>query len=256
MTAPENFLSRWSRKKLDAAAEPTPTEDTASAPASTDARADKPADPSADKSTDSDAPATSTAKPAAPVFDPASLPSLDSIGAQTDIRAFLQPGVPAELTRAALRRAWTADPAIRNFKGLAENDWDFNDPNAMFGFGELGPDVDIKRMLAAVFGETPKEVVASTPADPDDLKREPTPLTNETTTAGDIAAPDRTDESPAADDKTAMEPEAGDAPVQHLAGNDDNLVRRNNNIASQNKNSDSKPETDKHYRSHGSALPR
>ena len=36
MTAPENFLARWSRKKLDAAEEPAPpTADTAGAPPST-----------------------------------------------------------------------------------------------------------------------------------------------------------------------------------------------------------------------------
>jgi hypothetical protein len=39
--------------------------------------------------------------------------------------------------RAAIRRAWIADPAIRDFVGLAENAWDFNDPNAMAGFGPL-----------------------------------------------------------------------------------------------------------------------
>jgi hypothetical protein len=53
-------------------------------------------------------------------FDAASLPSIDTIAADTDIVAFLQSGVPAELTRAALRRAWTSDPAIRNFIGIAE----------------------------------------------------------------------------------------------------------------------------------------
>ena len=74
-----------------------------------------------------------------PEFDLASLPSLDSITAATDIRAFLAPGVPKELARAALRRAWSADPAIRDFKGLAENDWDFTDPTAMPGFGALPP---------------------------------------------------------------------------------------------------------------------
>jgi hypothetical protein len=71
-------------------------------------------------------------------FDPASLPSIDTIAADTDIVAFLQSGVPAELTRAALRRAWTSDPAIRDFVGIAENQWDFNDPNAIPGFGSLG----------------------------------------------------------------------------------------------------------------------
>jgi hypothetical protein len=39
----------------------------------------------------------------------------------------------------ALRRAWTVDPAIRDFKGLQENDWNFNDPNSTPSFGELGP---------------------------------------------------------------------------------------------------------------------
>src|SRR5215207_2247617 len=72
------------------------------------------------------------AKPTA--FDPSSLPSLESIGADSDIRAFLAPAVPAELSRAALRRAWAADPAIREFVGLAENAWDFNVPGALHGF--------------------------------------------------------------------------------------------------------------------------
>jgi hypothetical protein len=70
-------------------------------------------------------------------FDPVSLPSIDSITADTDILAFLKSGVPTELRRAALRRAWTSDPAIRDFIGIAENQWDFNDPNGIFGFGRL-----------------------------------------------------------------------------------------------------------------------
>jgi hypothetical protein len=70
-------------------------------------------------------------------FDPASLPSIDSITADTDIVAFLKSGVPTELTRAALRRAWTSDPAIRDFVGIADNQWDFNDPNGISGFGRL-----------------------------------------------------------------------------------------------------------------------
>lgn len=70
-------------------------------------------------------------------FDPASLPSLEQIAADTDIGAFLQSGVPAELTRAALRRAWASDPAIRDFIGIAENQWDFNDPDGIPGFGLL-----------------------------------------------------------------------------------------------------------------------
>jgi Protein of unknown function (DUF3306) len=71
-------------------------------------------------------------------FDSASLPSIDTITADTDIVAFLQSGVLAELTRAALRRAWTSDPSIRDSVGIAENQWDFNDPNGVPGFGPLG----------------------------------------------------------------------------------------------------------------------
>jgi hypothetical protein len=41
------------------------------------------------------------------------------------------------LVRAALRAAWVADPAIRDFIGIADNQWDFNDPTSMPGFGAL-----------------------------------------------------------------------------------------------------------------------
>lgn len=38
-------------------------------------------------------------------------------------------------------RALLADPAIRDFKGLSENAYDFNDPNSNIpGFGPLPPD--------------------------------------------------------------------------------------------------------------------
>ena len=58
--------------------------------------------------------------------DAAGLPPIGSIGAASDIRSFLEPGVPQDLARAALRRAWTVDPAIRDFVGLSENSWDLN----------------------------------------------------------------------------------------------------------------------------------
>ena len=54
-------------------------------------------------------------------FDPASLPTIESIGAESNIRAFLEAGVPGDLARAALRRVWSLDPAIRDFVGLSEN---------------------------------------------------------------------------------------------------------------------------------------
>ena len=139
------FLERWSRKKIDAERE---------AP-------DAPVDPRATDASlpehqpDNDA-GTRTAAALKPEFDLTSLPSLDTITSVTDIRAFLGPGVPKELARAALRRAWAADPAIRDFKGLAENDWDFTDPNAMPGFGALPPGYDVRKLLAQIFGDGEK----------------------------------------------------------------------------------------------------
>jgi len=72
-----------------------------------------------------------------PPVDPALLPAIESITGQTDIRQFLQSGVPLDLMRAALRTAWVADPGIRDFIGVSETQWDFNDPTAMPGFGPL-----------------------------------------------------------------------------------------------------------------------
>lgn len=89
------------------------------------------------------------------VLDPVVLPPLDSIDARTNLAVFLQEGVPVELRLAALRRAWIADPAIRDFKGLQENHWDFDNLNSVPGFGELGPEVDIAKMLAQVVGDAP-----------------------------------------------------------------------------------------------------
>jgi hypothetical protein len=76
-------------------------------------------------------------EPSSAPFDPASLPPLDSIVADTDMQQFMHKAVPEELTRAALRSAWTADPAIRDFVGIAENQWDFNDHASIPGFGPI-----------------------------------------------------------------------------------------------------------------------
>ena len=90
----------------------------------------------------------------------------NSIGADTNIAAFLRRDVPPELTRAALRRAWTSDPAIKNFVGLVENGWDFNDPSAMSGFGPISAE-EVARLAGKVIEVLPapedqtKEVATS-----------------------------------------------------------------------------------------------
>jgi hypothetical protein len=141
VTTRETFLSRWARLKQETAKTPVEPHGTAphdSAPGS--ASEDK--DPS-----QTPPPAASQSEPAA-AFDPASLPSLETIDAQSDISAFLARGVPAELTRAALRRVWAADPAIRDFVGLSENAWDFTAPDGVPGFGPLRATDDVGALLA------------------------------------------------------------------------------------------------------------
>lgn len=142
----ESFLARWSRRKQESA------QNEPGAPPQADA-------PAADAGANAVAANTPAAPPAEPAFDLSQLPSLETISADTDISAFLRPGVPSELRHAALRRAWVADPAIRDFRGLQENDWDFTNPNSAFGFGDLDPGTDLAKMVRRVFGE-------SEPADP------------------------------------------------------------------------------------------
>ena len=83
---------------------------------------------------------------------PTSLPPIESIESVSDVKAFLAPGVPLELTRAALRRAWTVTPAIRNFIGLSENAWDFTAHGGVPGFGLIDRE-DVRQLMAKLSGE-------------------------------------------------------------------------------------------------------
>jgi hypothetical protein len=150
----EDFLSRWSRRKRDVQA----------------GNATKPSPPSDDRPSRQPGLPAAAGRTAPPEeFDLSSLPPLETITATTDITAFLRKGVPLELSRAALRRAWAADPAIRDFVGLAENAWDFNDPNAMPGFGPLDQTPEqVREMVARLMGETkpsPESDATSTKTD-------------------------------------------------------------------------------------------
>jgi hypothetical protein len=148
MTKPDNFILRWARLKRESDIEQVNTtsrnssvtelkeavlvrlEATAAQPR-IDATVDEP-------------------------FDSFGLPSIEAITANTDVRGFLESRVPAELTRAALRQAWRSDPAIRDFIGIAENQWDFNDPNAIPGFGPLEVTGNESAILAQVLGKLEK----------------------------------------------------------------------------------------------------
>jgi Protein of unknown function (DUF3306) len=144
VTEADNFILRWARLKRESEAGhetdisrdslPSGSVETVSAGAEVTA-----VQPRTD---------TSAEEP----FNLASLPSIEAITANTDIRGFLQSCVPAELTRAALRQAWASDPAIRDFIGIAENQWDFNDPNAIPGFGPLPVTDNVPALLAQALG--------------------------------------------------------------------------------------------------------
>jgi hypothetical protein len=146
MNDPSNFLSRWSRRKRQA----------------TDVRAEKTGvqvrvePPPAGEQMQS-MPVSAQSRAGAGEFDVSSLPSIDSIGPGTDLAAFMQPGVPLALRHAALRRAWSADPAIRDFMGPNENFWDGVGPEGIPGFGDLDPGLDVKRLVSELFGETTSE---------------------------------------------------------------------------------------------------
>jgi len=144
----EDFLARWSRRKR-AAVEKGEAAETA-APV---------APPDRDDEAESTAttPAAGSAKADEPLFDLKDLPPIETITAATDIRPFLRPGVPADLARAALRRAWTADPAIRDFVGLAEYAWDYNTPGSMAGFGPLEMTDELRAAVARILGDVPGE---------------------------------------------------------------------------------------------------
>jgi hypothetical protein len=156
VSSEEDFLARWSRRKrtvaqaeaTEKAVKPSPPERSARP----EAENVQPEEPVA-------SPPSFALSPGEVRVDPPALPSLDSITAETDIRTFLAPGVPADLARAALRRAWAADPAIRDFIGLSENltvtDWDLSASESMAGFGSLELTEDLRRAVAQLFTPTP-----------------------------------------------------------------------------------------------------
>jgi len=143
MTAPENFVSRWARLKSASDIDPKAGPDDMQLDQATSADVETP-------------PVRPGNEPVDAPFDPGSLPSIETITGDTDIRGFLQSRVPAALTRAALRQAWASDPAIRDFIGIAENQWDFNDPTAMPGFGPMLETDNLPTLLARALGDPDK----------------------------------------------------------------------------------------------------
>ena len=138
MAEDKNILARWSRLKRENAKEETKARTRGTA-----------RDPSSAPHVPPKAAEVEDPEP----FDLSQLPPLESIVAGSDIRAFLQRGVPLELTRAALRKAWSSDPTIRSFVEMAENQWDFATGSGIPGFGSLTAADDIPQLVAKALGD-------------------------------------------------------------------------------------------------------
>jgi hypothetical protein len=218
--AEEDFLKRWSRRKREVAKVEVPP---AVAPAPVDQAA------KSDQTVEAE-------------FDPSTLPLLESINALTDVTAFLRAGVPADLTRAALRRVWTADPSIRDFVGLAENAWDFTDPSAMPGFGPLEMTDEVRRMIASLvdkIGEAAKP-------DAEDFAL---PEMNSSHSSG-ITDDNRSVEAANARDLPAP-------PAKEISRGRASLQSNEENTAAQHVAADDRPDPAQlTRRTHGGALPR
>ena len=172
MSSETDFLARWSRRKHQAATDEIRQSKSVGAPDDIVSGALAPVAQGESR----------------PPFDPASLPTIDSIGADTSIRAFLEAGVPGDLARAALRRVWSSDPAIRDFVGLSENSWDFNASGAMAGFGPIDGE-EVGRLLTRLLGE-PDTIAAEAHLHVEDSQKpagEPDPVKNQATNAESVA---------------------------------------------------------------------
>ncbi len=156
MSAPDGpldgFLARWSKRKRAGAAPEA------------EAQSEQPAVASLEADAAGVVESASVAEPE-PEFDVSTLPSLEELTAETDIRGFLQNGVPEALKNAALRKAWALDPFLRDYVGPVENGYNFNDPASIPGFGEMDVRVDNSAMLRQIMGEKDPDAAPETLAD-------------------------------------------------------------------------------------------
>lgn len=229
---PGSFLRRWSQRKRAA---------------ETQVREERRPSPETGGSETSASPVSvEPGMAASPAFDPTHLPPIESITAASDVRAFLAPGVPVELSRAALRRAWMTDPAIRDFIGLAENQWDFTKPDAVPGFGPLELTPQVRRIIREFVTGAANETAPGSDLDSRRVAPAPQKSHEEASLAADQTADTGADRIvvPADEGKSRAEL----VPPVVVRCNDDAAMQRDSEEASGDR-----PLT---QRRHGSALPK
>lgn len=148
MSERDNFVARWSRRKIALREGDQPTEE--QAPTCGDAQDQAVSDPP--KKVASEGPA---------------LPDLESLDRHSDFSAFMRKGVPEALRKQALRKLWRLDPAFSKLDGLLEYGEDYNAPSRRpavvrtawrIGRGMAGPADEEAPPVTEASGETPAEV--------------------------------------------------------------------------------------------------
>lgn len=71
----------------------------------------------------------------------AGLTPVEDLEADSDFTGFLGQGVPAALTKAALRKLWLSDPVFANLDGLNDYDLDYNVIDKILDLAETGKDL-------------------------------------------------------------------------------------------------------------------
>ncbi len=227
-SAPGDLLRRWSRRKRAAEAQSREADQVSESGSVKTSAPPRSVEPDT---------------PESPVSDPAILPPIETITAATDIRGFLAPGVPVELSRAALRRAWMTDPAIRDFVGLAENQWDFTKPDAVPGFGALELTPQMRRIIHEFVTSAANEAAPGRNADSQRVVRASQKLHEETSLAMDQTA----------DTRVAGLGDAGQSTAQRVPS----VVRSSLNAAAIQRDSEAASgDQALAHRKHGGALPK
>lgn len=206
----EGFLSRWSRRKRAEVRE-EPGADESAAPFR-DAPAPPGPEPSAAPAPGSEPGPAAESEPTLSDEELAALPPIETIDETTDIGGYLRKGVPAALKNAALRRVWSATPAVRDYLDPArEYAYDWNVPGGVPGDGPLPPGFDARALADKLFAKRETKVADDQGALP------PGENTNDAlsqtadagaSTAGPEAIGDARDAEPGAERRGASIPES------------------------------------------------
>ncbi len=134
MSGGDGFLTRWSRRKLEADLDQPPPVAPAEIPA----------------------PEPESTAESLSAEELASLPRIEDLTPESDISGFLRKGVPDLLKKAALRRMWALDPAIRDYVGDARDyAWDWNIPGGVPCSGPLLPSDEMTARIQRMFSRGP-----------------------------------------------------------------------------------------------------